>query len=249
MEKDNIYDSDVLRTIKSSTINTLKQENLFRIFVKKITITQVTKNIILREKDIKKEIEYFYTQNKITDSNRLSEYLNYNGITKKDLHHQILLPLKAYLFSKQNLKKNLDEHFLRRKGSLDKYTYNVIRLEDRNLAFELYFQLESGESNFSQLSFEYSLDSEIFPKGIAGPRSLDGTHPIIEELLKKTSPGILVEPFKVEKWWLIIKLIKKDQASLDFSTTKSMLLELFEIFIDKKVNDIIDQHITKKVLV
>tara|TARA_A100001011_G_C14314231_1_gene847113 strand:- start:3370 stop:4119 length:750 start_codon:yes stop_codon:yes gene_type:complete len=249
MEHENIYLEKVLKKIESSTIDILKEQNMLRPFIKRIIISQLTKDIILSEIDINKEIEYFYSKKNFFDDNRLEEYLNHNGITKNDLHHQILLPHKIYKFSKQNFEKNLDQHFLKRKESLDKYTYNVLRVNDVNLAYELYFQLESGESNFAKLSLEYSLDNNIFSKGIAGPTNLDGTHQIIEELLKKASPGILVEPFKVEKWWLIIKLIKRNQASLDFETTKTMLFELFDNFIEKKVNNVIEENISKTIFV
>ena len=115
--------------------------------------------------------------------------------------------------------KKVNSHFLKRKESLDLYTYNIIRLENNDLAYELYFQLDEGESDFARLSSEYSIDKKLFPKGKAGPTSLNGTHPIIVENLRKAL-WRRFEPFKVERWWLIIKLIERNEACLDDKVTK-----------------------------
>ena len=247
MEDKEIYIEKILSKIENSTILLLKEENLFRPFVKRTIINKLIKDIHLSDIDTNKEIKYFYTQKNILDEHKLKDYLNYHGLTKKDLHQQILLPLKIFMFSQKKFKNILDSHFLKRKGSLDKYTYNVLRVDDSNLAYELYFQLEAGESNFQQLSLTYSLDFNIFPKGIAGPTSLEGTHPIIVKALKEANPDFLIKPFKVEKWWMIIKLIQRDQASLDFETAKSLLQELFEVYIEKKVNQAIADHTSKTI--
>ena len=145
-----------------------------------------------------------------------------------------MLPLKILKFSKQFFQSKVESYFLKRKESLDMYTYNILRLDNFDLAYELYFQLQEKESDFNKLSFKYSIDSNIFPNGIAGPRSLDGAHPKIAEVLKSSRAGVLNEPFKVERWWLIIKLIEKNQASLDSQNLKLMLLELFDKYVEKE---------------
>ena len=60
--------------------------------------------------------------------------------------------------------------------------------------------------------------------------------PKIVEILTTLTPGVLTEPFKVERWWLIISLIERNQATLDFQNSKLMLLELFDKYIEEETN-------------
>ena len=236
MDNQQLKSAHILKDLDKEVINLLKKSNLLRTFIKNFLINKLIKDISLERTEVNNEISNFYDKNFINDSNNLNKYLEFYGITEEDLRHQILLPLKILKFSKNMFQNKVDAHFLTRKESLDKYTYNILRLDNPDLASELYFQLQEKESNFAKLSFEYSIDSNIFPNGIAGPTSLSGTHPKIVEILKTSIPGVLTEPFKVERWWLIICLIEKNQATLDFQNSKLMLLELFDKYIEEETN-------------
>ena len=54
--------------------------------------------------------------------------------------------------------------------------------------------------------------------------------------------GNLIKPFQIDNWWLIIKLLEKREASLDQNTSKQMALELCEIFVHDKVNELIKNN-------
>ena len=220
-----------LKDVDKEVISLLKKSNLLRPLIKSFLINNLIKDISLSKKEVNDEISNFYDKNSINDSNNLNKYIEFYGITEEDLRYQILLPLKILKFSKNMFQNKVDSYFLKRKESLDKYTYNVLRLDNHDLASELYFQLQEKESDFAKLSFEHSIDSNIFPNGVAGPTSLSRTHPKIVEILKTLTPGVIKEPFKVERWWLIICLIEKNQATLDFQNSKLMLLELFDKYI------------------
>jgi len=225
-----------LKEIDKKTLKLLKKSNLLRPLIKNSIIDNLTKDIKFTKAEINDEIGKFYDNNSINNSLELNKYLDHYGITEEDLRYQILLPNKILELSKQMFQNRIDAHFLKRKESLDKYTYNILRLDNIDLAYELFFQLQEKESDFAKLSFEHSIDSNIFPNGIAGPRSLDGTHPKIVEVLRNSTPGVLIEPIKIERWWLIIKLIERNQATLDLHNTKLMFLELFNMFIEEKIN-------------
>ena len=236
MDNAQLKSKDILKDVDKEVINLLKKSNLLRPLIKSFLINNLIKDISLSKKEVNDEISNFYDKNSINDNDNLTKYIEFYGITEEDLRHQILLPLKILKFSKNMFQNKVDSYFLKRKESLDKYTYNVLRLDNPDLAYELYFQLQEKESDFAKLSFEYSIDSNIFPNGIAGPTSLSGTHPKIVEILTTLTPGVLTEPFKVERWWLIISLIERNQATLDFQNSKLMLLELFDKYIEEETN-------------
>ena len=236
MDNEQLKSEQILMEVDKEVINLLKKSNLLRPLIKSFLINNLISDINLTKKEVNDEISNFYDKNSINDNNDLNKYLKFYGITEEDLRHQILLPLKILKFAKNMFQNKVDAHFLKRKESLDKYTYNILRLDNPDLASELYFQLQEKESDFASLSLEHSIDSNIFPNGVAGPTSLIGTHPKIVEILKTLTPGALTEPFKVERWWLIISLIERNQATLDFQNSKLMLLELFDKYIEEETN-------------
>jgi len=236
MDNAQLKSKNILKDVDKEVINLLKKSNLLRPLIKSFLINNLIKDISLSKKEVNDEISNFYDKNSINDNDNLTKYIEFYGITEEDLRHQILLPLKILKFSKNMFQNKVDSYFLKRKESLDKYTYNVLRLDNPDLAYELYFQLQEKESDFAKLSFEHSIDSNIFPNGVAGPTSLSGTHPKIVEILTTLTPGVLTEPFKVERWWLIISLIERNQATLDFQNSKLMLLELFDKYIEEETN-------------
>ena len=87
------------------------------------------------------------------------------------------------------------------------------------------------------ISYE-SYFNNLFPDGIFGPKNLEGFHPLIKEKLIKSKAGVLSHPFQVEDWWIILRLIDKNEARLEGEIYKKMLLELFDLFVNNLVKDI-----------
>ena len=65
----------------------------------------------------------------------------------------------------------------------------------------------------------------------------------IKEKLRNYDIGNLIKPFQIDKWWLIIKLLDRKQAKLDKKTCKIMALELFDIFVQDKVSELIKNYV------
>ena len=233
---------DLQADFSAPSFDQIRKGNLLRIYLKEFVLNEVTKNISIEKKQLEDAKRIFYKEKNINDNTQLNEFLLFNGINEKDLEYQISLPLKVEILSTYVLKNKIENHFLKRKDELDLYKYNVIRVKGCDLAHEIYFQLEGSESNFFDLSKTYSLDNKIFPDGVVGPKNTVGLHPVIKGKLRNYNVGNLIKPFQIDNWWLIIKLLEKREASLDQNTSKQMALELCEIFVHDKVNDLIKKN-------
>ncbi len=223
----------------------IRKGNLLRIYLKEIVIYKMTEKLTIEIKQLEDAKNKFFKENKLLDNDRLNQFLLFKGINEKDLEYQISLPLRLEKLSTKVIQSQIENHFLKRKDELDLYKYNVIRTNNSDLAHEIYFQLEGKESNFKELSNQYSLDKKVFPEGIAGPRNLVGTHPEIKEKLRNHNIGTLIKPFQINNWWLIIRLIERKEAKLDKKTCKLMALELCEVFIQDKVSELIKKNFKK----
>jgi parvulin-like peptidyl-prolyl isomerase len=130
-------------------------------------------------------------------------------------------------FLREQFSPKAEARFLDRKNELDQVVYSLLRLENRFLAQELYLQIESGESNFADLAKRYAEGPERNTNGIVGPVSLTQAHPVLVEKLRVTQPGILLEPFRISDWWLVVRLERYSPATFDDEISLKMCQELF----------------------
>ena len=232
-----------LDEINKDTLKIIKLGNMLPNLIRNFLIVKITSDISLEQDIYDNEIKKFYFKNDILNKKDLDNILKTKGISEEELHYQITLPLKVSKYAQQNFENQIESYFLERKDFLDEYTFNIIRLRNKDLSYELYFKIESEESDFIKLSEKYSYYSELYPKGIFGPKNLQGMDPLIVNKLIIASPGELIEPFQVDKWWIILKLINKKEAKLDKSTSNILLIEIFNKFINNLVKNFINDYL------
>jgi parvulin-like peptidyl-prolyl isomerase len=108
--------------------------------------------------------------------------------------------------------------FLRFKDRLDRVLYGLIRVDQQALARDLFFAIEAGELRFGDAARRHSSGPEARTEGIVGPVDLATPHPEISSRLKIASPGELIFPFKLDQWYIILRLDYRFEASLDQAT-------------------------------
>lgn len=229
-----------IKRLDPLTLKILKTGNMLPSLIKNFLIVEILKDISIEKNIYDNEINIFYSKNKLNNKYNLNKLLKAKGINKEELNYQITLDLKINKFAEENFKKELQDYFLQKKEFLDEYTFNILRVNDSYLAKELYFQIDSEESDFNKLSQSDSFYSSLYPKGIFGPKNLKGFNPIIKNKLINATIGNLMHPFEVDNWWLIIKLIEKKDAKLDTMTSKMLLKEIFDKFINKLLKNFIE---------
>ena len=134
-----------------------------------------------------------------------------------------------------------EARFLERKSELDQVVYSPLRLENSFLARELYLQIESGESNFADLAKRYAEGPERNTNGIVGPVSLTQAHPKLVEKLRVAQPGVLLEPFRIAEWWLVVRLERYSPATFTDEVADQMCQEMFDVWIDEETTAILSQ--------
>ena len=135
--------------------------------------------------------------------------------------------VRQQTFFREQFLPKAEARFLDRKNELDQVVYSLLRLESRFLAQELYLQIESGESNFADLAKRYAEGPERNTNGIVGPVSLTQAHPDLVEKLRVTQPGVLLEPFRISDWWLVVRLERYSPATFSDEISDQMCKELF----------------------
>jgi len=169
-----------------------------------------------------------FSENKgIRNDEDLHRYLVSQGLKKDDLDWQIALPLRIRAHRNEKFRHQAEARFLSRKNQLDRVVYSLLRVQDRFLARELYLRIEAGEANFADLAAQYAEGPEKQTNGIVGPVPLTQAHAALAERLRTTSPGVLMEPFRIAECWLVVRLESYTPANFDEATAEQMINELF----------------------
>ena len=223
-------------------INLLRENGLLNKFLKNF-IT----NIICSKVDLKINYEEinkdFCKKNKIIDEKNLLKFLSLKGMNLDDHKKNLENSEKIKIIALQEFSKNAETEFINSKTLLDQYTYSLITVNESDLAYELYLQIDSEEAEFSSLAKKYSSEVNTNKSGLIGPQGLGNVHPVLKEKLLTAKKGELLNPFKIDNWWAIVRLEEKVEAKLDDFARQRITLSLF----DKWAN-ILTINSTKKLI-
>ena len=220
-----------LNNLSSEFIILLRKNGLLNQFVKNF-IT----NLICSKVDLKINIDEiskeFCKKNNLLEDRDLANFLLLKGMNIEDHKRNLENSEKIKFIALKEFSKNAETEFLNSKNILDQYTYSLITVNDSDLAYELYLQIESEEAEFTKLARQYSSEGNTNKMGIIGPQSIGNVHPVLKEKLLTAKKGELLNPFQVDKWWVVLRLEEKKEAKLDDFVRTKISLSLF----DKWVN-------------
>ena len=220
-----------INELSDEFINLLRKNNLLNQFLRNF-ITNIICSKVDFSIDIEKIHEDFCKKNNLLDEKALLQNLFFRGINIEDHKRNLLNSEKIKLIASQEFSKNAETEYINTKTLLDQYTYSLITVKESDLAHELYLQIDSKEAEFSELARRYSSEGNTNKMGIVGPQSIGNIHPILKEKLLTAKKNELLNPFQVDKWWVILRLEEKIEAKLDDFLRSKITLSLF----DKWVN-------------
>ena len=220
-----------ISNLSNEFIFLLRQNDLLNQFLKNFITNLICSKVSL-EINFEELNNNFCKINNLQGEEDLSNFLTLRGIDMNDHKRNLENSEKIKLIATKEFSKNAETEFINSKTLLDQYTYSLITVKESDLAYELYLQIESKEAEFSELARKYSLEGNTNKMGIIGPQSISNVHPILKEKLFTAKKGELLNPFKIDKWWVVLRLEDKIEAKLDDSLRSKITLSLF----DKWVN-------------
>jgi len=194
-----------------------------RNFITNLICSKVSLNVNVEEIN-----DNFCKKNNLLEKKDLLEFLSLKGINLEDHKKNLENSEKIKFIASKEFSKNAETEFINSKTSLDQYTYSLITVKESDMAYELYLQIESKEAEFSELARKYSLEGNTNKMGIIGPQTIANVHPILKEKLFTAKKGELLNPFKIDKWWVVLRLEDKIEAKLDNSLRSKITLSLFD---------------------
>ena len=219
----------------------LARFSLLKPLVEQMVISEAIAHVEVTQEQLEQARLGLLQQHGFNGMAQWTELLERLGVREEEVLERLRQSIRRRSFIREQFAAKAEARFLERKNELDQVVYSLLRLENSFLARELYLQIESGESNFADLAKRYAEGPERNTNGIVGPVSLTQAHPVLVEKLRVAQPGVLLEPFRVSDWWLVVRLECYSPATFTDEVSDQMCHEMFEDWIDKETATILSQ--------
>lgn len=213
----------------------LADQQLLRTALKAHLLDQALAPVILSEEEQNQSLSAFAQQQGIADAEALNVYQARHLLTLERLRLLAERPLRIQRHCSEAFAHKAEARFLDRKTALDRVVYSLLRLPDPGLARELYLRIADGEADFAELAQNYSQGPERQTRGIVGPVPIEQAHPELVRRLRSHPPGRLLEPFRIDSWWLVLRVESITPANFDDRTRDAMTRELFDDWLEQEL--------------
>jgi parvulin-like peptidyl-prolyl isomerase len=220
----------------------LTQYQLLPRLARELLIDQAIAAIELTPEEREQALGFAYQQMQITSEEQRQAMLKQAGMTLEQFETQVLREAKLERHKRQTWEDQLEGHFLNSKDKLDRVVYSLIRTKEPGIAQELYFRIQEGEEEFSDLARQYSEGSEAQTGGLIGPVELNVPHPRVMQLLKSNAVGKLCPPTQIGEWWIILRLEKYIASQLDEGLRQRLRNDLFQKWLADQMQIRVDYY-------
>ena len=215
----------------------LAQKQMIIPLAKEIIIEKAIANIECTPEETIRAQQQFFSQMQLDPQKpeQLQAWLAKNYLTQEQLQEKILRGMKLEKYKEQVWGNQIESYYLTRKKQLDKVIYSLIRTKNPGEAQELYFRINEGEAEFSEIAKQYSQGLEAQTGGLVGPIELNVPHPEIANKLKHSQAGQLIPPMRIGEWIIILRLERYITATLDGNLRQRLLNELFNKWLNEEI--------------
>jgi parvulin-like peptidyl-prolyl isomerase len=222
---------ELQRVISRDGRSLLRRFNLLKPLVEQMITSEAIAGMSVSPDALEKAKLELLNQRGFETMDQWSEMLADLGRSDEEVIERLERVIRRQEYIRERFAPKAEARFLERKNELDQVVYSLLRLANNFLARELYLQIESGESNFADLAKRYAEGPERNTNGIVGPVSLTQAHPILVEKLRVAQPGVLLEPFRIADWWLVVRLERYSPATFTPEISDQMCREMFDAWI------------------
>ncbi|MDO6351039.1 peptidylprolyl isomerase [Synechococcus sp. YX-04-1] len=232
---------ELQRTIGAEGRALLDRFNLLKPLVEQMVTSQAISHVVVSEEQLEQARLGLLQQRGFDGLAQWADLLEMLGRSEDEVLERLRQSIRRRSLMRERFAAKAEARFLERKNELDQVVYSLLRLENSFLARELYLQIESGESNFADLARRYAEGPERNTNGIVGPVSLTQAHPVLVEKLRVAQPGVLLEPFRIADWWLVVRLERYAPATFTDEVSDQMCQEMFDIWVDQETTASLSQ--------
>lgn len=134
----------------------------------------------------------------------------------------------CFAWAEQRWADQLEREFLDRQDRYHRIRFSQLRLESKDLAQELAFQLREGEADFPELNFRYGQAPERKRGGLMPELPLASLSAPVAKILQRLKPGEVAGPIRLPPYFLLMRLDAFTPAVFDEQLCRLLLRDLLE---------------------
>lgn len=231
--------SDVNRDHKpdlNPDLNRLARYGLLRPYLRQQLLEELARSVALTKEELLQSRSRFFEEHGIENAEDAAAYCQRFRLTAEDFAYQCGFAVAMTKYCDEHFGAKAESRFIASKQSLDQVVYSLLRTGDGGLARELYLQVLEGEANFADLAALHAEGPERSTRGIVGPVPLSQGHPQLVDRLRTAEPGLLLEPFQIENWWLLVRVETVMPATYGPEAADAMKQRLLEEWLEEEVD-------------
>lgn len=116
--------------------------------------------------------------------------------------------------------------FLQQRANFDQVVLSIVRLDNPDLATELFFQLQEGSLSFAELVESYAQGQDRTNRGVIGPIRVQQLNPLLARAVRRYRPGVLIPPLDVNGRVHLMRIESLQPAQLDPALRQQLLAGL-----------------------
>jgi parvulin-like peptidyl-prolyl isomerase len=222
-------------TSSPDLLTLLRQYQLIPQLLQCMVIDRAIGSVVVTTAERELTLAQFYEQHQLNSPAAIATWLQGNHLAADEIESVALRSLRIEKFKLETWGNKLASYFLKRKSSLDRVVYSLIRTQDRGLAQEIYYRLQDDRQSFAELANQFSEGAENQTGGRIGPVPLSQPHPAIGHLLTVSQAGQLWPPRQIDEWFAIVRLEHLEPIRFDAAVKQYLLQELFETWVRSEV--------------
>ncbi len=177
----------------------------------------------------------FRLERQLTSLESFQEWLADERINYATFRERVIFNLKLKKLKAKITKPNLQEYFIKRKLYLDRVVLSRLVIEEQTLAEELKSQILEDGIRFELLVQEHSIAEDSTLNGMMGAISRGAMPDELRMAIDSAESGELIGPLEIEELWYLFRVEKLLPASLDESLKQVLEDELFEQWLEEKI--------------
>ena len=227
---------DFQALIGAPGLKLLEHHGLLKSLLERAVVEDLLANVVISDELKTMAKQGYCQQHQLNSDDALDRHISDKNLSREQFEDQLLRPYKMKQLARDEFSAKAESRFLLMKERLDRVVYSLLRLESRSQALEFYLRIANKEASFSDLAGHYSQGNERNTNGIVGPSPLNQSHPVLSEKLRAAKPGQLLEPFRIDRWWLVTRLERFSPATFDEQMSDQMSMELLQEWVQQETS-------------
>ena len=185
--------------------------------------------------DLKRElIEIDERVNKWSEDKLRENYFE----NKEELKAQLAIVPAIRVWCRKQWENRIDTLYLEHKSKFDMARCRMIRISDKELAWEIYLRIKEGEVEFGKAAREYGEGEERNNNGEFKYQQASALPFGLGDVLKRLEVGKITKPLRMSKWFCVIELLEYKKSVLNENTSDDLLAGQLRIWVAEVVRQI-----------